>query len=245
MAKTKDPREPKPGSFGAWLKETGDKDGVDLVTMLEKMSAGDAKARDAVAAFLHRRPEVAELVVERASTAESAWLDYAASDKFSRLTLEVRTEKVRRQLLGDNPTPLERLLVERIAICSLQVQLAETQFIGVMRGSATFAKARFYEDLQDRAQRRYLAAIKALAQIRRLQLPAVAQLNVATNQVNLSQPAGAPSALPAERPAHALGDAGAMTVDDVLHGPEKEHVTRGQSEGPGTLWSESGQDRGP
>jgi hypothetical protein len=38
----------------------------------------------------------------------------------------------------------------------------------------------------DRAHRRYVHAIRALAQVRRLQLPAVAQLNVASNQVNVS-----------------------------------------------------------
>jgi hypothetical protein len=47
----------------------------------------------------------------------------------------------------------------------------------------------------------YLGAIKTLAQVRRLQVPATAQLNVAERQVNIAtQPASAPIPPPAELP---------------------------------------------
>ena len=175
---------------------------------------------------MRKEPALAEAVLQHVSTARSKWLDYGTSDEFSRFVLEQQAEKLRRSLLGDSPTPLERLLVERIVICSLQVEIAETQYVNVMKGSTTFAKGKFYEHLQDRAQRRYLAAIKALAQVRRLQLPQVAQLNVATNQVNLAQPAGSSPVQAA-----ALPDHGAMTVDDVLAGREVEHVVREHGHG--------------
>jgi hypothetical protein len=54
-----------------------------------------------------------------------------------------------------------------------------------MQGVNSFKQGLFYEHLMDRAHRRYVHAIKALAQVQRLQLPVVAQLNVATNQINL------------------------------------------------------------
>ncbi len=120
----------------------------------------------------------------------SRWLDSLTTEPFTRFVMEERANRLRRSLLGDVSTPLERLLAGQIAVCSLQLQIAEARYIDVVNGSSTFAKMQFYADMQDRAQRRYLAAIKALAQVRRLQLPAVAQLNVATNQVNLSQSAG-------------------------------------------------------
>jgi hypothetical protein len=57
----------------------------------------------------------------------------------------------------------------------------------------TFKRVLFYEHLMDRAHRRYVHAIKALAQEQRLQLPIVAQLNVAVNQVNVSAASEAPA----------------------------------------------------
>jgi len=85
------------------------------------------------------------------------------------------------------------------------VQIAETKYIAATKAGITLQQVRFFDDMQDHAHRRYLRSIKALAQVRRLQLPTVAQLNVATNQVNIAQSADAPtddrpSALPDRDP---------------------------------------------
>jgi len=134
--------------------------------------------------------------------------------------LETRAKDLRRSLLGNNPTQLERLLVERIAVCSLQVQIADAQYMGAMKQGTTLQRVEFFERLMDRAQRRYLGAIKALVQVRRLQLPTVAQLNVATNQVNIAQPTEAP----ADHRPPALPDHDVVTMEAVFAGEDVEHV---------------------
>lgn len=50
----------------------------------------------------------------------------------------------------------------------------------------SFEAAAFMTKTCEREQKRYLAAINALAQVRRLQLPAIAPLNVASQQVNVA-----------------------------------------------------------
>jgi hypothetical protein len=78
---------------------------------------------------------------------------------------------------------LERLLAERAAVCWLQVNRYEEQFEEAR--DLTLRQAEFQMRMIDAAQRRYLSALKTLATVRKLGLPAV-QINVAKNQVNLA-----------------------------------------------------------
>jgi len=194
------------GPVGAALAVLSERDGVDVDAVFQKMCAGDTKARDKIAAYMQNDSALANAVVRFASTTITDWVRYGADDDFSRVVLETRTKNLRHSLLGDNPTQLERLLVERIAVCALQVQIAETKYIGAMKAGTTLHNVRFFEDMQDRAYRRYLGSIKALAQVRRLQLPTVSQLNVATNQVNIAGPVDHPAA---------LLDHGVVSIDDA------------------------------
>ena len=50
-------------------------------------------------------------------------------------------------------------------------------------GSVSLQKGDYYQRRQERAHKRYLSAVKALAQVRRLELPAV-QVNIGQNQIN-------------------------------------------------------------
>ena len=93
---------------------------------------------------------------------------------------ERRLAEFRRELAGPTPTPLERLLVARIAACWLHLGYAETIYVQNMAG-LTIPQADFHQRRIDHAHRRYLSAIKALAQVRRLISPIV-QVNVGERQ---------------------------------------------------------------
>jgi hypothetical protein len=80
---------------------------------------------------------------------------------------------------------LERPLVERIVACHLQVQFADQQAAAFERAGGRFAQGEYWQKQQERAQRRYLAAMRTLAQVRRLLVPNV-QVNIAENQVNVA-----------------------------------------------------------
>src|SRR5262245_66143189 len=92
-------------------------------------------------------------------------------------------ELLRAELAGANPTPIERLLVERIVACWLQVQDADARY--AQAKNLSLAWGEYYQRRMDRAHRRYLSAVKALALVRKLAVP-VLQVNIAREQVNVA-----------------------------------------------------------
>ena len=97
-------------------------------------------------------------------------------------------DKLMHELAGPNPSPLERLSAERIAFCGQQLFHYEKMYAERMNkapnDSLGIQKEEFYQKRVARAQRNYEAAIKTLAQVRRLQLPTV-QVNIADKQINV------------------------------------------------------------
>jgi hypothetical protein len=96
---------------------------------------------------------------------------------------EVRMNQLRRELEGPNPSPLERLLAERAAICWFLVNIYELRLASAE--SMTIQQADSQQRRIDAAHKRFLTAVRTLAQIRKLALPAL-QVNIGTNQVNVA-----------------------------------------------------------
>src|SRR5262249_48392568 len=95
-----------------------------------------------------------------------------------------KLEQLRAELAGANPTPIERLLVERIVACWLQVQDADIRYAQSQR-DCTLKQAEYYQRRMSHAHKRYLSALKTLALVRKLALP-VLQVNIAKKQVNVA-----------------------------------------------------------
>lgn len=94
--------------------------------------------------------------------------------------------EVRDQAAGTNPSPLEELLAERVALCWLQCYYEDWRDVKILsEANAPLSVSLAQQKRAAVAQKRYLAAIKALAQVRRLELPATLQVNVGGQQVNL------------------------------------------------------------
>lgn len=96
--------------------------------------------------------------------------------------LNRKLDGMRAELSGPDPTPLERQLVERIVLCWLAVHDAELR--AAMMADAAPEQSRFWEKRIDHAHKRHLSAIKTLATVRKLALPAV-QVNIARKQINV------------------------------------------------------------
>jgi hypothetical protein len=82
-----------------------------------------------------------------------------------------KVAKVRAELEGPAPTPIERVLAERAAVswlASYEADLA-CQGFDALAGERC---AEYYERRRDRAHRRFLEAVKALELVRKLALPA-------------------------------------------------------------------------
>ena len=107
---------------------------------------------------------------------------YAGEHHVYREALTIKLDQLRAELSGPEPSPLEKLLVERVLVCWLQVHIADCTFAGAT--NATLNQGEYYQRNQSRAQVRYLAAIKMLVMIRKLLQPTLSPLEIASRPVN-------------------------------------------------------------
>jgi hypothetical protein len=108
----------------------------------------------------------------------------AGDDKAFFRNLRAQVNQLLSELLGPAPSTLERLLGERVALVWLQLHRLELLAADAER--KRLAARNELEKRRDRAHRRYLQAIKSLAQIRKLALPAI-QVNIGQQQAILAQ----------------------------------------------------------
>jgi hypothetical protein len=90
----------------------------------------------------------------------------------------VVAEGIRRQMRGlreelssTDPSPLERLLVEGVVLCWLQVHYLEHRYAALLSESHTSQRGDHFQRRLDRVHYRYLAAIRTLAVVRKLLTP--------------------------------------------------------------------------
>ena len=146
-------------------------DRAALRKLLERADSGDESAVPEIRGLLDGMPELvqpfggdlaqnAERALVRAISGKRICEREAIHKKMSQLCLE---------LGGSNPSPLERLLVERIVLCWLHAYHADCKCAGAK--GITLEHGDYLQRQQDGAQRRFLAAIKCLATVRRLLSP--------------------------------------------------------------------------
>jgi hypothetical protein len=109
---------------------------------------------------------------------------YADSNAIEELGIKSRVRLLRQELAGPRPSPLESILIERIACCWIQAHHAD--ILTATWRNATIPQAEYLQRRQDHTARRFLQACKALAQVRKLLGPNI-QVNVAEKQVNILQ----------------------------------------------------------
>lgn len=158
----------------------------------EQIRSGDhAKLLEARAMFGAMDDSTLDHLGSTARRAEEALV--AATYVDDPLLAEAAREKlarVRDELAGADPSPAERLLAERAAFCWMAVNSYEAIFAQA-RGLSLEQSAHQQRRI-DLAHRRFVGAIKALALVRRLAVPAMlTQVNVATQQAIVNRVASA------------------------------------------------------
>jgi hypothetical protein len=163
----------------------GDQAMADLRALLERARKGDESTLPAIRKLLEDPGEVFRHGGDLAYQAESSFVRaLAGTDLVFQAAITRRLQMLRKELLGESPTPVERLLVERVVACWLQVQDADVRY-AQRQGEHSFRQADYCQRRMDAAHRRYLAALKALALVRKLAVP-VLQVNIAKKQVNVA-----------------------------------------------------------
>jgi hypothetical protein len=175
------------------IAATGASDAVADATSLDqpvsqdfisRAQAGDPAALGLVEATFEANPTSWDVIIRLAGAEERLVVAIAGEDALKAAALRRRADVLRADLAGSAASPLERLVAERIVLTWLGVIEAERLALGGTDRS--IRQAEYFDRRLDRAQRRHLAAIKALAVVRRLGVPVI-QLNVAERQVNVGQ----------------------------------------------------------
>lgn len=157
-----------------------------------KADKGDAAALTEVRGIFDREPRLWKSIGDLGQETERRWIAaYAGEQAVVAEALARQVAAMRADLAGPSPSPLEALLVERVVACWVHLNLAEHRCAARLQESAPLSAIQAYQNWLDRAQKRYLQAIKTLATVRRLQVPVlIGQLNIAGQQVNLAGSAG-------------------------------------------------------
>jgi hypothetical protein len=154
-------------------------DPAEINKLLLRAQKGDEKAMPVVRELL-KQPHILEVFGNAANHAEKALIrKFASKNLAAEEGLRLKMDCLRVELVGPTPSPLERLLAERIAVCWLHVNYLEA--IYGSHDNMTLDQGMYYQKSIDRAHKRYLSAIKTLAVIRRLALP-VLQVNIAKSR---------------------------------------------------------------
>jgi hypothetical protein len=154
----------------------------ELTEMVRRAEAGDPAAMEWIHGVL-ARPGVVDLVGNLARQVELIVLErLAGKDPLYREAVTRKLGKMRQDLAGPSPTPVEAALAERATLDWLVLHEAELRLAAVGEG----ARAAFWQKRVNFAHRQYIAALKGLAAVRRLPLSVlVGQVNIAAgDQVN-------------------------------------------------------------
>jgi hypothetical protein len=163
----------------------------DLRKFLKRAQTGDETTLPVLRKILQDSATVDRFGGDLARQAELSLIDNAAGKNLAfREAMTRKLQLLRAELAGPDPTPVERLLVERVVACWLQVQDADIRYAQSQK-DCTLTQGDYYQRRMDRAHKRYLSALKTLAVVRKVALP-VLQVNIARKQVNVAGACPAP-----------------------------------------------------
>jgi hypothetical protein len=133
-----------------------------------------------------KHPRVFDEMLSLRSSAIDLVIESASKDEAARVHLGGEADALKRALGIDTATPLERLLIEDVVVCSVRMTTMEGIYHNAYKigDGVTFAKAAYLENRLTATRRRYLRSMEALARVRGLLARAGIQINIGLQQVN-------------------------------------------------------------
>jgi hypothetical protein len=166
------------------MAQTGPMKHDELLALTDRAQKGDKTALPALRELLKEPAMVDPLGGDLAKQAQLTLINkFGGQNLLFKESLTRKLDLLREELAGPNSTPLERLLVERIVACWLH--LHHLEMLHASKQSMSLELASYYQRSISSAQKRYLAAIKTLALVRKLAVP-ILQVNIAKKQVNVA-----------------------------------------------------------
>jgi len=159
---------------------------AELKELMVRAHDGDRSALPKLRRVLDAAPSLAKRFMDPAGIAERSMVGMYAhgGDLLSREALPRVLKEMRSELAGEDPSPLERLLVERVVATWLQLQYFETAY-AQNAGELTMAQGDHHQRRIDRAHNRHLSALRTLAQVRKM--GSAVQINIADKQINTAR----------------------------------------------------------
>jgi hypothetical protein len=158
-------------------KKTKQKNPIDLLRKLvARANAGEMWAIRRLKGVLDDNPSFWRRAGDLTAVAEQAWITLVAgSDRLAIECTKRKLAELKDELQGSNPTPMESLLVDTIAVAWLGCQHAEIQASAPTTGS--IEQATWKLKRAESSQRRLLTATKTLATVRTLMSKGLAPAN--------------------------------------------------------------------
>ncbi len=173
------PKTKRTKELSAWLSE-----------MLKREATGDERASEELLHVYNSVPSLWDNVKVLQGNADRSWLETLIPPDtgrgFTREGIRREMERLRSDVAGEMPSPLERLLVDRVVLCWLSATAADTQYAQKLAGGLSLRESEFFQKRCERANRQLLRAVQTLATVRRLLTPVV-QVNVAEQQINVAR----------------------------------------------------------
>ena len=155
-----------------------------LAELVQRAQQGDVTALPLLREALEGDPSLWQEYGDLAAQAQEAWLQLlAGTDYLLAESVRLKLAALRQELGAEGASPLEKLLVERIVACWLQTHYADALYAQARGPQSTASIRQELMKRQDSSQRRYLAAIKQLALVRKLLKPALSPLQLAMGPV--------------------------------------------------------------
>jgi hypothetical protein len=146
--------------------------------VLHRAQQGDRAVLPEVGRMLDEHPSVWRSFGDLAAHAQASWMDLAAGKNLLlRESLQRKAAELRAELAGPDAPPLEGLLADRVVACWLQLYYADAMY--TQAKGTSLAQDAAAQKWQNAAQTRYVQAVRALAQLRRLLRPAVSPVDLA------------------------------------------------------------------
>ena len=147
---------------------------AEIQGVLAKAKVGDASVLPQLREILDKNPSLVKHYGSLARHAEAAWIALAGgANLYMRESFARGAEARRAELTRPGAPPVEKLLVERVVACDLQLGYLTTAEADALGMGDSYRQAEYHARRVERAQRMQLAALGALVTYQRL-VPAVA-----------------------------------------------------------------------
>jgi hypothetical protein len=139
----------------------------ELQGIVAKAKSGDERVLPRLRQLLDAHPRIWQTYGDLGAQAEMAWITMIAGKNLHlRECLLRKIAAMKDDLAGAAASPLEKLVIERVVVCWLQLQHADC--LEAQTGGESINLATFKMKRQEAAHRRYLGAIGALIAHRKL-----------------------------------------------------------------------------